>query len=96
MRKSFRPWAIQIFQNQGSIPLPFLGKIRLLYALFGLFVEGSRAGRQIRESESKFDISFFTHAIPGKLTVKKFWFQHFPVSRLPITKDISEKFELDF
>ena len=96
MRKNFRPWAIQIFQNQGSIPLRFLGKIRLLYALFGLFVEGSRAGRQIIESESKFDISFFTHAIPGKFHVKKFWFQHSPVSRLPITKDISEKFELDF
>ena len=77
-------------------PFPFGGKIRLLYALFGLFLEGSRAGRKIRESESNFDISFFTHAIPGKLFVKKLWFQHFPVSLLPITKDTSEKFHLDF
>ena len=77
-------------------PFPFWSKIRLLYALFGLFLEGSRAGRKIRESESNFDISFFTHAIPGKLPVKKFWFQHFPVSLLPITKDTSEKFHVDF
>ena len=77
-------------------PFTFWGKIRLLYALFGLFLEGSRTGRQIRESESNFDISFFTHAILGILPVKQFCFQHFPVSLLPITKDISERFDLDF
>ena len=77
-------------------PFPFWGKIRLLYPIFGLFLEGSRAGQKIRESESNFDISFFPHASPGKLPVKNFRFQHFPVSLLPITENTSEKFDLNF
>ena len=45
-------------QIKALSPFPFWGKIRLLYALFGLFLEGSRTGRQIRESESNSDILF--------------------------------------
>ena len=37
VRKNVRYWAIQICQNQGSISSP--GKTRLLFAIFGLFLE---------------------------------------------------------
>ena len=70
--KNFSHWAIQICQNQGSISSLLSGKIRLLNALFGLFLAGNRAGSQVKGSESKFDISYFTHTIPGQLPVKNF------------------------
>ena len=50
-------------------PLPFPGKIQLLFAIFGLLTPGNRAGSQVKGLESKL--------IPGQLPVKNFWFQHF-------------------
>ena len=52
-------------------PLPFPGKIRLLFAIFGLFLPGSRTGSQVKGLESKFDKSCFIHTIPGQFPVKK-------------------------
>ena len=73
-------------------PLPFPGKIPLLFAIFGIFLPGNRAGSQVKGAVPKFDKYFFIHTIPGQLSVKRFWFKYFPVLRLYITKDISEKF----
>ena len=72
--------------------LSFSGKIRLLFAIFGIFLPGNRAGSQVKRVESKFDKYYFIDTIPGQLSVKKVWFKYFPVLRLQITKDISEKF----
>ena len=52
-------------------PLSFPGKIRLLFALFGLFFARKRARPQVGGSESKCDISYFTHTIPCQFPVKK-------------------------
>ena len=63
-------------------PLSFPGKIRLLFALFGLLLAGNKTGSHVKGTGSKFDISYFTHMIPGQLPVKKILLQHFPVLRL--------------
>ena len=55
-------------------PLPFLGKMRLHFALVGLFWGRNRAGSQVKVSEPKFDICHFIHKIAGQLPVKRFWF----------------------
>ena len=52
--------------------LPFPGKIQLLFALFGLLLEGNWARSHIQGSESKFDIACFTNSIPSQLNVKTF------------------------
>ena len=72
MRKNFSHRTIYKYVKSKALsPLPFPEKIPLLFALFGLFLAGSRTGSQVRGSESKFDISCFTHTIPGQLPVKK-------------------------
>ena len=71
--------------------LPFPGKIRLLFAIFGVTLPGNTLGPQVKGVESKFDKYYFVHTVPGQLPVKKNWFKYFPVQRLYITKDISEK-----
>ena len=48
-------------------PLPFPGKIRLLFAIFGTFLPGNRAGSKVKGVESKFDKYYFIHTIPGQL-----------------------------
>ena len=53
-------------------------------------------GHKSKRVESKFDKYYVTHTIPGQLYVKKNWFKYFPVLRLQITKDISEKSQLGF
>ena len=62
--------------------LPFLGKIRLLFVIFGIFVPGNRAGSEVKGVESKRDKYCFIHTIPGQLPAKKIWFKYFPVLRL--------------
>ena len=62
--------------------LPFPGKIRLLFAIFGILLPGNRAGSQVKGKESKFGKHYFFHTTPGHLPVKKFWFKYFPVLRL--------------
>ena len=62
--------------------LPFSGKMRLLFAIFGIFLTGNRAGSQVKGLESKFDKYFFMYTILVQLPVKKFWFKYFPVLRL--------------
>ena len=59
--------------------LPFPGTIRLLFAIFRLFLIGNRAGSLVKLLKSKFNRSHFTHTIPGQFLVKKIWFQHFPI-----------------
>ena len=54
-------------------PLPFSGKIWLFFALFRLFLAGNRVRSHVKISESKFDISYFTHPILGQVPVKSFW-----------------------
>ena len=58
-------------------PLPFPGKIRLLFALFGTFLPGNRAGSKVKGVESKFDKYYFIHTIPGQLPAKKTFVQIF-------------------
>ena len=53
-------------------PLPFPGKMRLLFAIFGIFFPGNRAGLQVKGVESKLDESYFIHMIPSQLPVKTF------------------------
>ena len=53
----------RLCQNQGSISSLLSGKIWLLFTLFGLFLVGNRAESQVRGSESKFEMSCFTHTI---------------------------------
>ena len=50
----------------------------------------------VKQSESKFDKSYFTQTIPGQVPVKKFWFHHFLVLQLYFPKEISGKFYPDF
>ena len=63
-------------------PLAFPQTIRLLLAIFGIFLPGNRAGSQVKGLESKFDKYYFIHTILGQLDVKKFGFKYFPVLRL--------------
>ena len=63
-------------------PLLFPGIIRLLFELFNIFLARNKVGSHVKESESKFDISYFIHTIPGQLPVKNFFFQHSPVLRV--------------
>ena len=62
--------------------LPFPRKIRLLFAIFRIFLPGNRAGSQVKGVEARFDKFYFIHTIPGQLPVKKLWFKYFPVLRL--------------
>ena len=55
-------------------PLPFSGKIRLLFAIFRIFLPGNTAGSQVKGVESKCDKYYFIHTIPDQLPIKKFWF----------------------
>ena len=66
------------------------GKIKFLFALFRLFLAGNKTGCQVKGSESKFDISYFTQTIRAQLPVKKIYLLRFPVLRLQVRKDISE------
>ena len=70
--------------------LHFLGKIRF-FPIFGIYLPWNRAGSQVKGVELKFDKYSFIQTIPGLLPVKNFYFKCFPVLRLQITKDISEK-----
>ena len=53
-------------------PLPFPGKIWLLFAVFGIFFPENRARSKVKEVGSKFDKYYFIHTIPGQLPVKNF------------------------
>ena len=55
-------------------PLAFPRKIRLLFALFWLFLAGNRPRSKVKRSEWKFEIAYFTKAVPGHVPVKKVWF----------------------
>ena len=74
MRKNVSHWAIQILQNDVLISSPLSGKIRLLFAIFGIFLPGKRAVSQVKR---KFDKYYFIHTIPGQLPVKKNFVQIF-------------------
>ena len=66
--------AIELFKYvkmKSLSPLTFLGKIRLAFAIFGIFLPGNSAGSQTEEVESKFDKYYFIHTINGHLPVKK-------------------------
>ena len=58
--------------SKSRLYISFPGKIRLLFALFGQFLAGNRTGSQVKGTESKFDITFFTHTIPGQRLLKSF------------------------
>ena len=53
MGKNLSHWAIQICQNQGSIPSP-LSRKNTIFAIFGQFLPGNRAESKIKGLESKF------------------------------------------
>ena len=51
--------------------LPFLGKIRLVFAIIGIFLSGNKARSQDKGVELKFDKYYFIHTINDRLSVKK-------------------------
>ena len=51
--------------------LPFLGKIRLVFAIFGIFLSGNKARSEDKGVELKFDKYSFIHTINDHLSVKK-------------------------
>ena len=65
------------FKFKALFLLPFLKKMRLVFAQLGLFLAGNRARSQVKRSESKFDKSYFIQTIRGQLPVKKFGFHTF-------------------
>ena len=67
---------------QAVSPLPFKWKIGLLFVLFWLFLVKKRAWSRVKGSESKCNSAHPTNTIPGHISVKKYWFQRFPVLRL--------------
>ena len=80
-------WAIELsnyVKTKSLSPLPFPGKIQLLFALFGIFLPGIMAESKFKGVGSKFDKYYFIHTIPGQLLVRKIWFKYFPVLRLEI------------
>ena len=77
--------------NEVFISSCLSGKMRLLFAIFGIFLLENRARSQVKAVESKFDKYNFIHTIPSQLPVKKNWFKYFLALWLWITNDISEK-----
>ena len=49
---------------------PFRERYYYVLGYLSYFLAGNRARSQVKGSESKFDISYFTHTIPGKLPVE--------------------------
>ena len=77
--------------------LPFPGKIRLLFAIFGVTLPGNTVGSQFKGVESKFDKYYFIYTVPGQLPVKKivsnifqFWGQ---VSQRTFQKTLTQIFK---
>ena len=60
----------------------FPRKIRLLFALFRLFLARNWLWSKVEGSELKPEIAYFSKTVPGHLPVKKVSFQNFPVLRL--------------
>ena len=58
---------------------PFPEKYNYFLHYLRYFWQETGHGSQVIGSESKLDILYFTHTIPGQPPVNKFWFQHFPV-----------------
>ena len=79
-------------KNKAISPLPFPGKMQLLFVLVWLFLKGNRVWSHFQGSESKFDIIYCSLAIPEQLNVKKISFQRFLVLRLWIKNVILVKF----
>ena len=76
--------------------LSFSGKIRLLFAIFGIFLPGNRAGSQVKRVESKFDKYYFIDTIPGQLSVKKFGSNIFQFCDCRSQRTFQKNFNLDF
>ena len=70
-------WLSKYVRIEALSSLSFLGKIRLLFALFVLFLARKKRRSQVKGLKSEYDIFFFTHRIAGQLPVKRNWFQHF-------------------
>ena len=91
--EKLQPFKLSKYAKTKSLSsLPFPGKIRLRLVIFEIFLPGNRAGSQVKGAESKFYRYYFIRTIPGQLPAEKFWFKYFPVLRLHIKNDISEKF----
>ena len=75
-------------------PFTIPAKIRLLFALFGLFLAGNRAWSQVKESKPKFDIYFFTQAIPSQLSVKKIVSSTFQFAQSIFQKNLNSDFRV--
>ena len=71
-------------------PLFFPGKTDYFLHYLGYFWQELERGLKSK-GRSKFGIPCFNHTILGQLPVKNIWFQHFPILRLYVTKDISER-----
>ena len=76
--------------------LNFPGKMRLLFALSWLFFCKKRGVVTCSGVGIKIWSYYCNLAILGHITVQNFWFQHFPVLWLQVTKIIFSKFDLNF
>ena len=74
--------------------LPFPGKIRLLFAIFGIFLAGNRAGSQVKGVESKFE-KYATRFLVSFLS-KKFGSNIFQFCGYRSQKTFQESFNPDF
>ena len=75
---------------------PFPGKIRSLFAIFGIFLPGNREESQVKGVESKFDEYFFIHVIPDQLPVKSFSSNIFQFCGYRSQRTFQKNFNLDF
>ena len=60
----------EYIKSKALSPFPFKKKIQLLFSLFGLLLAGKKTWSSVEESESKFDIPYWSLAIPGQPNVK--------------------------
>ena len=96
MWKSFSRWAIQICQNQGFNSSPLSGKNTITFCNIWAIFARKQGGVTSQRAKIEVWQNLFHQHSSFQLPIKKFCFQHFPVLRLYITKDISEKFNPDF
>ena len=60
----------EYIKSKALSPFHFKRKIQLLFSLFGLLLAGEKTWSSVEESESKFDIPYWSLAIPGQPNVK--------------------------
>ena len=79
----------KIEENKQTLPLST--KSTITFCTIGVFFSRKQGGFTNQSARITIYYNYFIHTISGQLPVKKIRFYRFPVLRLQITKDISEK-----